>query len=44
MESKDELVFVDFSFIQYPLSFVINFACDLCKANKEILVVNDACN
>jgi hypothetical protein len=44
MESKDELVFVDFPFIQYPLSFTIHVACDLFKAIKGILVANVVCN
>jgi hypothetical protein len=44
MESKDELVFVDFLFIQYPLSFVINITCDLSKATKGIIVTNVICN
>ncbi len=35
MESKDELVFVDFfSFIQYLLLFMINIACNLFKTMK----------
>jgi hypothetical protein len=29
MESKDELVFVDFFFIQYPMLFAINITCNL---------------
>jgi len=44
MESKDELEFVDFFFIQYLLSFVTNIAYDLFKATKGILVTNVACN
>ncbi len=45
MESKDELVFVDFfSFIQYLLSFATNVSCDLSKATNEILVANVACD
>jgi hypothetical protein len=40
MESKDELVFVDFFFHLIPLSFVINITCDLSKAIKGILVTN----
>ncbi len=38
MESKDELLFVDFFFIQYPLSFATNITCNLSKATKGKLV------
>jgi hypothetical protein len=38
MEWTDELIFVDFFFIQYPLSFAPNIVCDLSKASKKILV------
>jgi len=44
MESKDELVFVIFFIIQYPLSFVTNIACNLFKTINEILVVNVICD
>jgi hypothetical protein len=44
MESKDELEFVKFFFIQYLLSFVTNIACDLFKATKGILFTNVAYN
>jgi C4-dicarboxylate transporter len=45
MESKDELVFVDFfSFIQCPLQFATNIARKLSKVTKGILVTNVACN
>jgi hypothetical protein len=40
MKSKDELVFVDFVFMQYLLSFATNVACDLSKTTKGILVAN----
>ncbi len=40
MELYDELIFVDFSFIQYPLSFATNIAYDLSKVIKDILVAN----
>ncbi len=43
MESNDEFVFVDFFFIQYPLSFATDVSCDLSKATNEILVPNVAC-
>jgi hypothetical protein len=43
MESKDELVFVDF-FFQYPLSFTTNVTCNLSKATNEILVTNVVCD
>jgi hypothetical protein len=33
-----------FSFIQYPLSFAINIACDLSKVIKGILVANVICD
>jgi hypothetical protein len=39
MDSKDDFVFVDFSFIQYLLLFVTNITCNLFKATKWILVV-----
>ncbi len=42
MKSNDELIFVDFSFIQYPLPCAINIACDLSKTTNEILVTNVA--
>jgi hypothetical protein len=32
-----------FYFIQYPLSFVIDVACDLFKATKKIFVTNVIC-
>jgi hypothetical protein len=44
MESKDELVFVDFFFIQYRLSFATNVSCNLSKLTNEIFVTNFACN
>jgi len=44
MESKDDLVFVFFFPIQYPLSFATNITCDLFKATKGILVANVVCN
>jgi len=40
MESKDELVFVDFFLIQYLLLFATNVSCNLSKATNEILVAN----
>ncbi len=43
MELKDEIIFVDFLFIQYPLSFVTNVACNAFKAIKKILVTNVVC-
>jgi len=43
MELKDEVIFVDFLFIQYPLSFVTNVACNTFKAIKKILVTNVVC-
>jgi hypothetical protein len=43
MESKDELVFLEKKFIQYPLLFVTNIACDLFKVTKGILVKNVIC-
>jgi hypothetical protein len=33
-----------FSFIQYPLSFMINITCNLSKATKGILVINVGCD
>jgi hypothetical protein len=44
MESRDELVFVNFFFIQYPLSFATNVSCDLFKEINKILVANVACD
>jgi hypothetical protein len=44
MESKDELVFVDFVVHPIPLSFATNITCDLFKATKRILVANIAYN
>ncbi len=44
MDSNDELLFIDFSFIQYSLSCAINIACDLSKSINEILVPNVVCN
>jgi hypothetical protein len=44
MESKDELVFVDFFFIQYPLLFTTNVSCDLSKATYKISIANIAYN
>jgi hypothetical protein len=44
MESKDELVFVDFFIHPIPLSFVTNITCDLFKVIKGILVTNVVCN
>jgi NADPH-dependent 7-cyano-7-deazaguanine reductase QueF-like protein len=44
MESKDELVFFYFSFIQYLLSFETNVSCDLSKTINEILVANVTCD
>jgi hypothetical protein len=35
MESKDELVFVDFFFIQYPLLFMTDITCDLSKIQGD---------
>jgi hypothetical protein len=40
MESKDELVFVDFFIHPIPLSFVTNITCDLSRVIKGILVTN----
>ncbi len=40
MESKDELVFVTFSFIHYLLSFTTNVSCYLLRRFNEILVTN----
>jgi hypothetical protein len=42
MESKDELVFFEFFFFQYPLSFATNVSCDLSNMTNEILVANVA--
>jgi hypothetical protein len=42
MESKDELVFVDFFVPPIPLSFATNITCDLSKVIKGILVTNVA--
>jgi hypothetical protein len=42
MESKDELVFVDFFF--HPLSFATNVSCDLSKATNETLLANVICD
>jgi hypothetical protein len=44
MESKDELVFVDFFVHPIPLSFTINITCDLSKVTKGILVANVVCD
>ncbi len=44
MESTYELIFVDFFFIQYPLSFATNIICDLSKASKRILVAIITCD
>jgi hypothetical protein len=44
MESKDEVVFVDFIVHPIPLLFVTNITCDLSKATKGILVANVGCN
>jgi hypothetical protein len=45
MESKDELVFVDFFFSSNTLFlFAINIAFDLFKLSKRILVTNVAYN
>ncbi len=44
MESKDELVFVDFFVHPVPLPFVTNITCNLSKATKGILVANVACD
>jgi hypothetical protein len=44
MESKDELVFVDFFIHPIPLVFATNITCDLSKAIKGILVANVICD
>ncbi len=44
MESKDEVVFVDFFIHSMPLSFATNITCDLSKVTKGILVANVVCN
>jgi hypothetical protein len=44
MESKDELVFVDFFVHLIPLLFMINITCDLSKEIKGILVFNVTCD
>ncbi len=44
MESNDELLFINFSFIQYSLSCAINITCDLSKSINEFLVTNVAWN
>jgi hypothetical protein len=44
MKSKDDLVFIDFFFMQYLLLFATNITCDLFKATKKILVANVACD
>jgi hypothetical protein len=38
MESKDELVFIDFFVHLIPLSFATNITWDLSKVTKGILV------
>jgi hypothetical protein len=43
MESKDELVFVDFLVHLIPFVFVTNITCDLFKMTKGILVANVTC-
>jgi hypothetical protein len=40
MESKDELVFVDFFIHPIPLSFAIDITCNLSKVTKGILIAN----
>jgi hypothetical protein len=40
MESKDELVYVDFFFHPIHLSFATNVSCNLSKVTNEILVTN----
>jgi hypothetical protein len=44
MESKDEVVFVNFFIHPIPLLFATNITCDLSKVIKGILVANVACN
>jgi hypothetical protein len=44
MESKDELVIVDFFFHPIPLSFVTNIVCNLSKVTKGILVAIVICD
>jgi hypothetical protein len=44
MESKDELVFVDFFVHPIPLLFVINIQCNLSKVTNGIFVTNVACD
>jgi hypothetical protein len=44
MESKDELVFVDFFVHLIPLLFASNITCNLSKATNGILVANVACD
>ncbi len=44
MESKDELVFVNFFVHPILLSFVINITCDLSKVTKRIIIANVVCD
>ncbi len=44
MESKDELIFVDFFVHPIHFSFVTNITCNLSKAIKGILVTNVVCD
>jgi len=44
MESKDELVFVDFFVHPISLSFATNITCNLFKVIKGILVANVGCD
>jgi hypothetical protein len=44
MESKDELVFVDFFVHPVPLSFATNITCDLCNVTKGFLITNVVCD